>query len=110
MRDLTIVMPVFNERATIARAVERVLAADLPVDGVELVIVDDDSVDGTREWLTGASWPAHVQLLLHDRNRGKGAAVVTALTRARGRYVTIMDADLEYDPQTIAALLRPVQQ
>jgi glycosyltransferase involved in cell wall biosynthesis len=85
-----------------------VLDAELPIDDFELVIVDDHSVDGTREWLLAQDFPSHVRLLLHDRNRGKGAAIATALQHAEGTYATIMDADLEYDPQQIAPLLRPL--
>jgi dolichol-phosphate hexosyltransferase len=85
-----------------------VLAAELPVDDFELILVDDNSVDGTREWLQAQDFPPDVRLVLHDRNRGKGAAVATALGEARGTYATIMDADLEYDPQQIANLLRPL--
>jgi glycosyltransferase involved in cell wall biosynthesis len=105
---LSVLMPVYNERATIAHAIEDVLAAELPVAEFELVVVDDCSVDGTREWLQSRELPAGVRLVLHDRNRGKGAAISTALEHARGTYATVMDADLEYDPQSIAALLRPL--
>jgi glycosyltransferase involved in cell wall biosynthesis len=101
-------MPVYNEGATIARAIEQVLAAELPIAARELVVVDDQSTDGTREWLLAQEWPAEVRLVLHDRNRGKGAAVRTALEHARGTYATVMDADLEYDPRSIAALLAPL--
>ena len=105
--DLSVLMPVYNERETIAAAVERVLAADLPVDDMELV-VDDHSTDGTREWLRAQSLPPHVRLVLREHNGGKGAAIATALREASGTYSTIMDADLEYDPQQIAPLLRPL--
>jgi glycosyltransferase involved in cell wall biosynthesis len=108
MAELSVLMPIFNERATAATAIGQVLDADLPVDDFELIIVDDHSVDGTREWLLAQDFPSHVRLVLHDRNRGKGAAIATALQRAQGTYATIMDADLEYDPQQIAALLRPL--
>jgi glycosyltransferase involved in cell wall biosynthesis len=101
-------MPIYNERATAESAIEQVLAAELPVDEFELVIVDDASTDGTREWLQALDLPGNVQLLLHDRNRGKGAAIATALEHVRGTYSTIMDADLEYDPQQIALLLPPL--
>jgi dolichol-phosphate hexosyltransferase len=105
---LSVLMPVYNERSTIGRAIEQVLAAELPVAARELVVVDDRSTDGTREWLLAQEWPAEVRIVLHDRNHGKGAAVRTALEHARGVYATVMDADLEYDPQSIAALLRPL--
>ena len=108
MPELSIVMPVFNEHATIADAVGQALAAELPVTDVELVIVDDHSTDGTREWLRAQEWPEHVRLLLHDRNRGKGGAIATALEHARGAYMTILDADLEYQAANIGPLLEPL--
>jgi len=106
--ELTVVMPVYNERATVERAVEAVLEADLG-DAFEVLIVDDGSVDGTRELLRTQSWPDPVRVLYHDRNRGKGTAIRTALTEARGRYTAIMDADLEYDPRDIRLLLEPLR-
>jgi dolichol-phosphate hexosyltransferase len=106
--ELSVLMPVFNERETIAAAVERVLAADLPVREVELVVVDDRSTDGTREWLRTQDLPPPVHVVLREHNGGKGAAIATALPHARGTYATVMDADLEYDPCNIAALLQPL--
>jgi glycosyltransferase involved in cell wall biosynthesis len=106
--ELSVLMPVYNEGATIARAIEQVLAAELPIAARELVVVDDRSTDGTREWLLAQELPPEVRLVLHDRNRGKGAAVRTALEHARGTYATVMDADLEYDPRSIATLLAPL--
>ena len=108
MPDLSILMPIYNESATAETAIQQVLDAELPIDDFELVVVDDHSVDGTREWLLAQDFPPQVRLLLHDRNRGKGAAIATALQHAHGTYATIMDADLEYDPQQIAPLLRPL--
>jgi dolichol-phosphate hexosyltransferase len=108
MPDLSILMPIFNESATAEAAIQQVLDAELPIDEFELVIVDDHSVDGTREWLLSQDFPPNVRLVLHDRNRGKGAAIATALQHATGTYATIMDADLEYDPQQIGPLLRPL--
>jgi glycosyltransferase involved in cell wall biosynthesis len=108
MPDLSILMPIYNESATAATAIEQVLEAELPVDDFELVIVDDASTDGTRAWLQAQDFPEHVKLVLHDHNRGKGAAIATALEHAQGTYSTIMDADLEYDAQQIAPLLRPL--
>jgi glycosyltransferase involved in cell wall biosynthesis len=103
--QLSVLMPVFNERDTIEHAIARVLGADLGDGGMQLVVVDDGSTDGTRELLTGREWPAEVELVLHERNAGKGAALRTALARARGKISAVMDADLEYDPQDIALLL-----
>jgi glycosyltransferase involved in cell wall biosynthesis len=101
-------MPVYNEAATVKQAIEEVLAADLGVD-VELIVVNDGSTDGTTEILSGTVWPDRVRVLHHDGNRGKGAAVRTALEAARGEYSAIFDADLEYDPADLGALLVPLQ-
>jgi glycosyltransferase involved in cell wall biosynthesis len=105
---LSVLMPVYNERGTVATAIDQALTADLPVDEVELVLVDDGSTDGTREWLREQSFPSNVQLHMHPANRGKGAAVRTALEHASGGFSTILDADLEYDPNCIASLLEPL--
>jgi dolichol-phosphate hexosyltransferase len=109
MPDLTILMPVYNERATIEEAIARALAAPLPVESRELVVVDDGSTDGTRELLRERQWPPEVEVVFHERNAGKGAAVRTAIERARGRWASILDADLEYDPADIGRLLEPLQ-
>jgi glycosyltransferase involved in cell wall biosynthesis len=109
MADLSILMPAYNERPTIERAIERVLATDLPVSDFELIVVDDGSTDGTRELLTGRDWPSPLNLVLHDRNMGKGAAVRTALAQAQGTYSVILDADLEYDPADLQRLLPPLR-
>jgi dolichol-phosphate hexosyltransferase len=106
--EVSIVMPVFNERVRLERAVAAVLGTKIS-DRLELLIVDDGSTDGTRELLEQGSWPSEVRVLYHDRNRGKGAAVRTALAEARGEYTTIMDADLEYEPSDIPALLAPLR-
>ena len=95
---LSVLMPVFNERATIEAAIERVLSVDVPVDHLELIVVDDGSSDGTRELLEGGGWPENVRLLSHEQNRGKGAALRTGVAEAGCEYCTVMDADLEYDP------------
>jgi glycosyltransferase involved in cell wall biosynthesis len=100
-------MPVYNELATIEQAIGEVLAADLPADA-ELVIVDDGSRDGTSELLDGRDWGPRVRVIHHPVNQGKGAAVRTALAEAAGEFAAIMDADLEYDPQDLDRLLRPM--
>ena len=106
--EVSVLMPVYNERATIERAIAGVLDAPIS-DRFELLIVDDGSSDGTSELLQTREWPPHVRVLRHDRNRGKGAAIRTALTEARGVYSTIMDADLEYAPADISSLLGPLR-
>jgi glycosyltransferase involved in cell wall biosynthesis len=100
-------MPVYNERPTIEQAIGEVLAADLPADA-ELVIVDDGSRDGTAELLDQRDWGPRVRVIHHPVNQGKGAAVRTALAEAAGEFAAIMDADLEYDPQDLDRLLRPL--
>jgi glycosyltransferase involved in cell wall biosynthesis len=105
---LSVLMPVYNEEATIEAAIDRVLNVDVSVDGIELVVVDDGSTDGTREVLSSRNWADSVRILHHERNRGKGAALRTGLEQARGGYCTVMDADLEYDPSNFDALLAPL--
>ena len=78
---LSILMPVYDEVGTVEAAIEDALSAELPVAARELVVVDDGSTDGTRELLTSREWPDPVRVVLHERNRGKGAAVRTALAR-----------------------------
>jgi dolichol-phosphate hexosyltransferase len=104
---LSVLMPVFNEAGTVEQAVKGVLkCATLPSH--ELIVVDDGSTDGTGELLRSKEWPENVRVLFHDRNRGKGAAVRTALGAAHGEVSAIFDADLEYDPADMAVVLAPI--
>jgi glycosyltransferase involved in cell wall biosynthesis len=103
---LSILMPVYNEVATVAEVVKRVLDVDYPCDA-ELVIVDDGSRDGTAEVLARLNDP-RVVVHTHPSNRGKGAAIRTASGLATGTHVVMCDADLEYAPEDLPALLRPV--
>ncbi len=106
-----ILMPVYNERYRVREAVAQVLAAPLPA-GLQrrLVVVDDGSTDGTRPILhdLAARHPDVVKLIEHPRNRGKGAAIRTAIQSAAGDFAIIQDADLEYDPQDYPLLLGPL--
>jgi len=105
-RVLSVIVPVFNERNTVAEIVRRMRSVDLPVD-LEILVVDDASVDGTHQILTALE-DSTVRVIRHGENRGKGAAVRTGLGFARGDLVLIQDADLEYDPADWPALLAPV--
>jgi dolichol-phosphate hexosyltransferase len=104
---LSILMPVYNERERVEEAIAEVLATKLPTD-FELIIVDDGSTDGTREILRNGDWGERVRLFEHNHNRGKGTAIQTALSEARGDYSCIFDADLEYDPADLALLMPPL--
>jgi glycosyltransferase involved in cell wall biosynthesis len=101
---LSVVMPVYNEKTTIEEIIRRVRAVDLEK---ELVIVDDGSVDGTREWLRKLDLP-DVRVFFQEKNMGKGAAVRRGIQEAKGDVVVIQDADLEYNPEEYHQLLSPI--
>jgi glycosyltransferase involved in cell wall biosynthesis len=104
MPCLSVVMPCYNEERTIATVVKEVL--DSPFTG-ELVIVDDGSSDGTRDILAGLN-DERIRVFLQPYNQGKGAALRRGFTEARGPYVVVQDADLEYDPREFANLVAPL--
>jgi len=108
---LSILIPIYNEEEWIAAVLARVLAVDLGPDvETEIVAVDDASTDGTAEALeeVQARYPGRIRVFRHERNRGKGAAVRTAIEHATGEFAVIQDSDLEYDPQDMPRLLRPL--
>jgi glycosyltransferase involved in cell wall biosynthesis len=101
--ELTIVVPAFNEAGTIADVIERLRA--LPFE-LQIIVVDDCSTDDTAAIVAGLD---SVELVRHERNEGKGAALRSGFARARGRIVVIQDADLEYDPIDIPELVAPIR-
>ena len=104
---LSIIVPVYNERATVLTVLDRVEAAG---PDAEIIVVDDGSTDGSREILAARARASggRIRLVQHPRNRGKGAALVTGVARAGGEYVLVQDADLEYDPADYGLLLAVV--
>jgi glycosyltransferase involved in cell wall biosynthesis len=103
-RCLSVVIPCFNESATVATVVDHVLASPYTA---EVVIVDDGSTDGTREVLAGIDHPT-VKVLLQPQNQGKGAALRRGFEAATAEFVVVQDADLEYDPGEYGALVQPL--
>jgi glycosyltransferase involved in cell wall biosynthesis len=104
---LSVVIPCFNEAATILDLLERVRSA--PVASKQIIVVDDGSSDGTRELLQGLR-ADDLTVLLHERNRGKGAALATGFAAARGEICIVQDADLEYDPAEYPLVIGPIVQ
>ena len=104
---LTIVMPVYNEAPTLRTAVKRLLETELPID-VEILLVDDGSTDGSLETVADLEETDQIRVVRHAQNQGKGAAVRTGIDEAQGDYLTILDADMEYDPSDYRQLLEPM--
>lgn len=104
MTTLSVLIPVYNEVRTIRTVVDKIRATGL---ADEIVLVDDGSADGTREILGEYSEDADTQVIFHERNAGKGAALRTAIRAAHGDIMLVQDADLEYDPSDYARLLAP---
>jgi glycosyltransferase involved in cell wall biosynthesis len=105
-QKLSVIVPLFDERNTVAEIVRRMRAVELPIDR-EIVLVDDGSRDGTGAVL-GQLADSTVHVVQHERNRGKGAAIRTGLEQVTGDLVLIQDGDLEYDPEDWPKLLAPV--
>jgi glycosyltransferase involved in cell wall biosynthesis len=103
---LSVVIPVYNEIHTIQEILSRVRATQM---ADEIILVDDGSTDGTRDFLQTVSREKMIRVILHEKNQGKGAAVRTGIAAAQGEVVLIQDADLEYDPCDYHTMLKPIE-
>jgi len=102
---LSVIMPVYNEKDTVVKMIEKVLGLDIVK---ELIVVDDGSTDGTKEVLEKQDFPRNVKKLFHEKNTGKGGAIRTAVKEVTGDVVAIQDADMEYDPMELRELTSPI--
>jgi glycosyltransferase involved in cell wall biosynthesis len=105
--DITVLIPVYNEKNTIKEIIIRVQATEIPS---EILIVDDGSSDGTSAILEKLDGQGMIRVLFHDRNEGQGAALRTGFKEVKGDVIIIQDADLEYDPREYPNLLRPIEE
>jgi len=106
MYKLSVIIPCFNEKATIEKLLHNVINS--PIDNQEIIVVDDCSTDGTLELLEGKLNNLIDTLVIHKNNQGKGAALRSGIKHASGDYIIIQDADLEYDPDEYPKLVKPL--
>jgi glycosyltransferase involved in cell wall biosynthesis len=108
LKILTIIIPVYNEIATLNTIIEKVVKVKL-TDNIfkDVIVVDDCSTDGSKEFLKDLN-NINIKKIFHDRNMGKGMAIKTALELAKGEYILIQDADLEYNPEDYNDLIKPI--
>ncbi len=104
---LSVVMPVYNEKNTILKIIDRVLRLDIVK---ELIVVDDGSKDGTRDALAATRFDPRVKIILREKNAGKGAALRTGFAEVSGEIVAVQDADLEYDPNEFLEMIKPIEE
>lgn len=103
---LSIVIPCFNEKATILELIDAVQSA--PIQDKQIIIIDDGSTDGTREILKSIQGDTDIDIIYHEANKGKGAALSTGFSAATGDICIVQDADLEYDPQEFPLVIQPI--
>ena len=104
---LSVIVPAYNEASTLRQSLDRLLKVDLPLE-LEVIVVDDGSTDGCIATIDDLVDGRRVKVVLHERNLGKGAALLTGFEHATGEFATIHDADLEYDPNDLKIMLEPV--
>jgi len=104
---VSVIIPVYNEKSTIEEILRRVKAEEI---ATEILVIDDGSIDGTRKNLENLDQDSQLRVILHDRNRGKGAAVRTGFQNAAGEVFLIQDADLEYDPRDYPSMIQPIEE
>lgn len=105
--NVSVIIPIFNEIHTIQEIIRRVQAQNI---ASEILLIDDDSTDGTRELLDQIDSNGWIKVIFHETNQGKGAAIRTGLQHSTGDIILIQDADLEYDPRDYPLLLKPIEE